>query len=113
MTTDFSWIVHLFTNFSINCSKFKTETKTHWTKIGTQFQTSTKQTIFGNRRKSMNNQQNGRVILWLTWQKYETMYRLLSCKKIYLIINWIILNANMNLVQIHLDVIQQYLEIES
>jgi hypothetical protein len=28
----------------------------------------------------MNNQQNGRVILWLTWQKYETMYRLLTPK---------------------------------
>ena len=27
----------------------------------------------------MNNQQNGRVILWLTWQKYETMYQLLTC----------------------------------
>ena len=29
----------------------------------------------------MNNQQNGRVILWLTWQKYETMYQLLTCKE--------------------------------
>ena len=27
----------------------------------------------------MKNQQNGRVILWLTWQKYETMYQLLTC----------------------------------
>ena len=27
----------------------------------------------------MNNQQNGRVILWLTWRKYETMYQLLTC----------------------------------
>ena len=35
---------------------------------------SLKQTIFGNRHKSMNNQQNILVILWLTWQKYETMY---------------------------------------
>ena len=27
----------------------------------------------------MNNQQNGHVILWPTWQKYETIYRLLTC----------------------------------
>ena len=29
----------------------------------------------------MHNQQNGCVILWLTWQKYESMYRLLTCTK--------------------------------
>ena len=29
----------------------------------------------------MNNQQNGRVILWLTWRKYESMYNLLTCTK--------------------------------
>ena len=45
---------------------------------------SWKQKIFGNSRKSMNNQQNGRVILWLTWQKYETMYWLLTCISDYL-----------------------------
>ena len=44
-----------------------------------QIQTFLKQIIFGNWRKSMNNQQNGHVILWLTWQKYETMYPLLTC----------------------------------
>ena len=27
----------------------------------------------------MNNQQNERVILWLTWRKYETIYQLLTC----------------------------------
>ena len=27
----------------------------------------------------MNNQQNGRVILCLTWRKYETMHQLLTC----------------------------------
>ena len=27
----------------------------------------------------MKNQQNGCVILWLTWKKYETMHRLLTC----------------------------------
>ena len=30
----------------------------------------------------MNNHQNGHVILWLTWRKYETMYRLLTCSKL-------------------------------
>ena len=44
-----------------------------------QIQTSYKQTIFGNQHKSMNNQQNGHIILWLTWRKYETMYRLSTC----------------------------------
>ena len=29
----------------------------------------------------MNNQQNGLVILWLTWRKYETTYRLLTCHR--------------------------------
>ena len=32
-----------------------------------QIQMSKKQTIFGNLHKSINNQQNRRVILWLTW----------------------------------------------
>ena len=44
-----------------------------------QIQTSWKQTIFGNQRKSMKNQQNGCLILWLTWQNYETCYQLLTC----------------------------------
>ena len=33
----FRWIVHLFTIFSINCFKFKTQTKSPWTKIGAKF----------------------------------------------------------------------------
>ena len=31
----------------------------------------------------MNNQQDGCVILWLTWQKYETMYQLLTYMTLY------------------------------
>ena len=33
----FSWMVHLFTNFSINCFKFKIETKSPRNKIGAKF----------------------------------------------------------------------------